>query len=122
MVIKSTTVRLTNLRFHAYHGVLPQEKLTGGNFSVSIEVVGDICDACITDNVNDTINYAELYDIVKTEILQPSALIENVAYRIGKSIINKIDKVSSVKIELTKLNPPLGADSDGASVTISVCR
>lgn len=118
MTVKSSYITLRNLRFHARHGVMPQERLTGGDFVVTVRVGYDITDAIRTDEVGDTLNYAVLYEIVKGEMMQPSCLLEHVAGRIGESIFRQLPEVTSVDIELTKVNPPMGADCDGAVIEL----
>ncbi len=118
MTVKSSYITLRNLRFHARHGVMPQERLTGGDFVVTVRVGYDITKAMRTDEVGDTLNYAVLYEIVKGEMMQPSCLLEHVAGRIGESIFSQLPEVTSVDIELTKVNPPMGADCDGAVIEL----
>ncbi len=122
MQISSTAIILRNIRLHAQHGVLDQERLTGDEFIVNLRVAGDFAKACRTDSVDDTVNYAELYEIVKTEMMKPSRLIENVAYRIGQAILDSNSLVESVDVEVVKSNPPMGADCGGASVVININR
>ena len=109
---------MRNLRFHATHGVMAQERITGGDFVVTVRVGYDITAAMASDAVDDTLNYAELYELVKREMMQPSNLLEHVAGRIGESIFREMAGVTSVDIELCKVNPPMGADCDGASVEL----
>lgn len=106
------------MRFRARHGVMPQERLTGGDFMVSVGVRLDVSSAMLTDDVAHTLNYARLYELVRAEMAVPSALIEHVAGRIGQRIFSEFPQVEAADIELTKLNPPMGADCDGASVEL----
>lgn len=110
MKVKSGYVCLKDIRFFARHGVLPQERLTGGEFVVSVRVKYPLDNALVTDNVCDTANYAEVYDIIKAEMLKPSRLLEHVAGRIGGSIFEHMPKTESVDIEISKTNPPICAD------------
>jgi len=116
--VSSSYITLRNLRFHATHGVMAQERITGGDFVVTVRVGYDITAAMASDAVDDTLNYAELYELVKREMMQPSNLLEHVAGRIGESIFREMAGVTSVDIELCKVNPPMGADCDGASVEL----
>ena len=113
---------LRNVRFYAFHGVMPQEQEVGGEFVVDLKVGYPIEAAMQSDEVDDTLNYAELYEIVKTEMMKPSRLIENVAYRIGQAILDSNSLVESVDVEVVKNNPPMGADCGGASVVININR
>lgn len=72
----------------------------------------------VSDNVDDTINYAEVYKIVDQEMGVPSQLLERVAYRIGDRLSRKFISITSINIKLTKLNPPFGADCKGAGVEL----
>lgn len=71
-----------------------------------------------SDDVEDTLNYAELYQLVQREMAVPSKLLEHVAGRIVKAIVKAFPDVTSIDLKLTKLNPPMGADCAGASVEI----
>jgi dihydroneopterin aldolase len=122
MTVKESYIHLHNLRFHAYHGVLAQERKTGGEFVVNVRVAYPLRQAMQTDNVDDTLNYAELFEIINKEMQTPSSLLEHVAGRIGESIFRHFAQVSSVWLTIAKKNPPMGADSDGAAVEVLLER
>ena len=117
MRIKSS-IFINSLRLYAFHGVLPQERQVGGEFTVDLRVHYNIYKAMETDRVEDTISYADLCDIVKREMAIPSALLEHVAGRIAKAILQTYPSVEDVIVKLTKVNPPMGADCSGAGVEI----
>ena len=119
MKIKSN-IFINGLRLYAFHGVLSQERQVGGEFIVDLRAHYNIYKATETDRVEDTISYADLCDIVKREMAQPSALLEHVAGRIAKTVIQTYPTVESVWLRLTKVNPPMGADSSGAGVELEV--
>ena len=110
------------MRFYACHGVMEQERRVGGDYSVTLTVEVDLADAARTDDVADTVNYAELYAVVEQEMAVPSQLLEHVAARIGRRVLETFDKVTAATVKVTKLNPPMGADCKGASVEIKVKR
>ncbi len=118
MRIKEGYIYLRDVRFHAFHGVMPQERKVGADFTVSIRVSADIAKAVESDEVADTLNYAALYDVVKREMEIPSKLLEHVAGRIGQAVMEQFPTVGSIDVKLTKLNPPMGADSKGAGVEL----
>ena len=118
MRITESVIELKGLRFHSRHGVLPQERVVGGEYVVDVRVVYDISKAVQTDDVADTINYAELYQIINKEMQTPSRLLEHVAGRIGERFFERYPEAESVEIRLTKCNPPMGADCDGATVEL----
>ncbi len=109
---------MNDVRFHAFHGVLPQEKSVGSDFVVNLRLGYDISSAMESDNVMETLNYSQVYEAVKEEITIPSNLLEHVAGRIAKSLHMLFPDITSIDLELTKLNPPMGADGCSASVEI----
>lgn len=115
-------VHIDGIRLHARHGVLPQEQLTGNDYIINVRASYDISRAMQTDDVADTLNYAEVYNIIKEEMSIPSKLIEHVAGRIADRLMDSYSQISSVMLHITKCNPPMGADCNGAGVEILVKR
>ena len=113
---------LKNVRFHAFHGVMAQERQVGGEFLLSLRVGYPLAKAMESDDVKDTLDYATLFDLAKREMDIPSQLLENVAGRIVRVITTAFPEVTSIDLELTKLNPPMGADCDGAGIFLKVKR
>ena len=122
MKVESSYIFLRNVRFHAFHGVLPQERQVGGDFLLSLRVEYPLAKAMESDDVADTLNYATLFDIAKREMDIPSQLLEHVAGRIVNAVMTAFPAVTSIDLELTKVNPPMGADSEGAGVFLKVKR
>ena len=118
MELSTSYIYLTEVRMHAFHGVMPQERAVGADFVVSLRVGFDIAKAMETDDVNDTLNYATLYNKVKDEMEQPSNLLEHVAGRIAKAIESDFPEACSIDLSITKVNPPMGADCHGAGVEL----
>ena len=118
MFLNESYIYINDLRFHAFHGVMPQERLTGNDYSVDLRVGNDVSSAMLSDDVNDTINYAGLYEIVRQEMSVPSQLVERVAFRIADRISRRYPDVSRMDVKVTKLNPPFGADCHGAGVEL----
>lgn len=118
MKTKSSFIYLRGLRFHAFHGVSPQETVVGNDYLIDLRLGFDISKAMVSDDVEDTLNYALVYGQVEKVMKTPSKLLENVAYRIGKSLISDYPGITSIDIELTKVNPPIGSDGKGAGVEL----
>jgi len=106
------------MRFYAYHGVLPHENVVGNRFVVNIRIDADLSAACQSDNVDDTINYAEVFYIVKAEMDIPSKLLEHVAYRILRSVKTAFPQISEIEVRLAKTNPPIVGDVENAEVIV----
>lgn len=117
-MMMKTTVFLDEVRFHAFHGVMPQERAVGADFTVWLTVGYDFVKAAESDDLSDTISYADLYEVVRSEMDKPSQLLEHVALRIVKAVASRWPKVEKIDIRLAKDNPPMGADCKGAGVEI----
>ena len=113
-----TYIILNKLRFRAFHGVLPQERLVGGDFVVTLRIGYPWQQAMTTDDVADTLDYAAVYTVVKNEMAQPSQLLEHVAGRIVKTLFRQFPTITSIDLWLTKMVPPMGADCEGAGVEL----
>ncbi|MBR1688036.1 MAG: dihydroneopterin aldolase [Prevotella sp.] len=118
MQLTSSYIYLNEVRFHAFHGVMPQEKVVGADFVVDLRVGYDLSQAMQTDNVADTLSYAAVYEVVRREMEQPSDLLERVAARIADAIGVAFAGVTSIDLRLTKVNPPMGAACAGAGVEL----
>ena len=82
----TTKIELKAMRFYAYHGVAEQERQVGNTFLVDLTLTAPLQRAVESDNLEDTINYAEVYETVREEMRIPSRVLEHVAGR----ILNKI--------------------------------
>jgi len=118
MTLTESSISLNDVRLYAFHGVLEQERRVGGEYSVSLRVHYNISKAMETDNVADTLNYAQLLEIVKREMDVPSNLLEHVAGRIGRTVFDEFPQAEAIDLNVTKLNPPMGADCAGACVHV----
>ena len=115
----NTSIKLSDIRLYAYHGVLEQERKVGNNYVVNIHLDADLSLACESDNVEDTINYALVYNIVEEEMKTPSNLLEHVAMRILKSIKSTFPQVVNIEVRIAKNNPPVRGEIKCAEVIIS---
>ena len=118
MKLQSSYIYLRDLHFHAYHGVEPQERKVGNGYLLSLRLQYPIDAAMLSDNVLDTVNYADVYRIAEQEMQVPSNLLERVAYRMADRIFRRFAFVEAVDIQLTKLNPPMGTNQGGAGVEV----
>lgn len=115
-------ILLENIRFFAYHGVAPQETTVGNEFVVSLRLKTDIARAMESDDVADTVNYAEIHQAVKEEMDIPSKLLEHVAGRIIRRLFNDFTTIERIDLKLSKRNPPMGADIETAGVEVHIER
>lgn len=109
---------LENVEFYAYHGVYPEERKEGNNFLVNIKATVDFEKASYSDDLADTVSYAEMYDLVKEEMMIPSDLIEHVAGRVLRRIKSEMEAVQELEVRITKKNPPIDGKVESASVVL----
>jgi dihydroneopterin aldolase len=100
------TVHLHNLMLHAHHGVYEEEEKVGANYELNLDVKFDEQDAKF-DRLDDTINYEELFKIVKKKMMVPTPLLEKVCEGIIRRIRHEFAGVREVTISLFKLDAPI---------------
>lgn len=118
MKLMSSKIYLRNVRFHAFHGVLPQEGIVGNDYLVNLVLDYDFSSAMQTDELQGTLNYAEVYQKVREEMAVSSKLLEHVAGRIAHRLFSDFPEIQKLQLSITKVNPPMGGDSDGAGVEV----
>ena len=117
-------IALNNLRMYAYHGVLPQERTVGDWYTINLRLTVTNEQSTLTDNLADTVNYAEVYDVVREEMATPSKLIEHVCGRIARRLLDSFcGSVEKVFISMYKQTPPIdGLDAGGCGVELEMQR
>ncbi|MDU1890594.1 MAG: dihydroneopterin aldolase [Dysgonomonas sp.] len=111
-------ILLENVTFYANHGVFAQETTVGNLFVINLKITIDLERACLSDELDDTISYADVYNDVKREMEIPSKLLEHAAYRIIRRLKERYKQIEEVEIKISKRNPPLGGQLDFASVVL----
>ena len=115
---KIGVIELEGMEFKAYHGCLEQEKVRGNLFTVDFRGELDLSAAAESDNLNDTLNYGEIYEIVADEMSIPSELLENVAGRIVKAIEKRFPELVSFSVRVSKRRPPVDGVAQWSRVTL----
>ena len=113
---------LDRIEFYARHGVDKQETIVGGIFILDLKMQIDFSRALETDDLEHTVSYAEVYEVAKREMNIPSLLLEHAAGRIAGSLLEHFPEIRAIELKLTKQNPPMGADTEGAGVILNVER
>lgn len=111
-------IRLDDIRFHAFHGVKEQEKRVGGEFSVDVCVSLPLPSTGISDNLADTVSYADIYELVKQEMSKTANLVEHVADRICRALGDSFPQLTSAEVTITKMAPPIAGMSGRAGVKV----
>ncbi|ALR31242.1 diguanylate cyclase [Chryseobacterium sp. IHB B 17019] len=111
-------IYLEDVKIYAYHGVLPEENIIGTYYILNVELHTDLWQAAETDDLHDTISYADINEIIHNEMKIKSKLLEHVAGRIISKIHEKFSDISYIKLKITKTSPPMQGEMKGASIEL----
>ena len=109
-------ITVEGIRIFASHGHLPEEAKLGGHFIVNVWVTVDTSEVEKTDDLNHTVDYVKIIEIVQEQMSIRANMIEVPAKRIVDAIL-LLQKVQKVKVEVQKIQPPINATFDKISVT-----
>lgn len=112
------TIELEGMEFHAYHGCLEKEKVTGNLFTVDFRGDTDMSAASGSDSLSDAVNYALIHEIIAREMNVPSDLLEHVAGRIVKALEAEFPQLVSFSIRVSKRRPPVNGIAQWSRVTM----
>lgn len=95
----------------------------GQKFVLSLKMYLDMEEAAATDDLNKSINYAEVAEFI-TEFTKEntSRLIETAASDIADALLLKYNTLSCVEIKLSKPWAPIGLPLDGVGVSLTKRR
>lgn len=110
---------LNQLQFYGYHGVLPEETRLGQRFSVDLIVELDLSKAGASDDLRDSINYAELYNVCKQVVEgETFKLVESIAERIASEVLHGFSAVKAVTVKVFKPDPPIQGHYQSVAIEI----
>lgn len=113
------TINITDLEIYAHHGVFEEEKKLGQKFLISLQLSLCVRKAGLNDQINATVNYAEICKLVSdTFTCKSYNLIESCAEAIAEKILLKYQMVKDVMIEIKKPWAPIGCIVNYVSVKI----
>lgn len=122
MKVTGQTLSVCGLRFYAYHGVEPQERVVGAWYTVDLEMTVNAAEAIESDDLSGTVNYAGVVERVREEMQIPSNLLEHIAGRIADRILRDFPSVCKVSVTVGKKNPPVVAAAGSAMFRITAER
>jgi dihydroneopterin aldolase len=110
-------MQIKRMVFYGYHGVFPEENKLGQKYYVDLDLRLDLSRAAKSDDVADTVNYAEIHALVK-EIVQgpPVKLIETLTENIASALLGTYTSIINATVSVTKPNPPFDITFDGVTV------
>jgi len=111
-------IEIEGMEFYAYHGHFKEEQIVGNRFIVYLRMEVDTEQASKSDDLKDAVNYQTAYNIIKSQMLLKSHLLEHIAGRILDELFAKLKGIHRAEIKISKLNPPMGGKIDKVSVTL----
>lgn len=115
-------IRVNNIRLYSNHGCLVEEAKIGSDYRVDVVVKADLTKSALSDKLADTVDYVQINQIVKEEVLLRSELLEHVVLRIIKRFFNENNLISEATVALSKINPPIGGDVESVTVEMTYKR
>jgi dihydroneopterin aldolase len=107
------------MKFFAYHGVAPEEKVLGQTFEIDIDVSTSLKAAAISDDLSTSIDYSVLFTITKEEMFRHKYdLIETVAEKIARKVLS-LNGALSTTIRIRKPNAPIDGVFDHVEIQIT---
>lgn len=112
-------IMMNQMDFYGYHGLFTEENELGQRFYVDVALMVDLKKSAKSDDMNDSINYGDIYETVKTIVEgTPKNLIEAVAEAIADKLFQVFDKQEACTVKVTKPNPPIPGHYQSAAVEI----
>lgn len=102
------TIVIEGMKFIAPIGYYPEEQLLGNEIEVTIHLTTTARTGDLNDELAHTVNYELVYDHIRDLMMQPTHLLETVVANIMSGIAQKFPAVTSIKLRVAKLHPPLG--------------
>ncbi len=103
-------VRLNEMIFFGYHGVLSEERKLGQRFVVDVDMETELGEAGLSDNLTKTVNYAEVFEVVKAIVTgPPRLLIEAVAEQVAATVLERFPLVQAVTVSIKKPSVPIAS-------------
>lgn len=112
-------IRIHDLEVYCNHGVYPEENFLGQKFLVDVILYTNTRTAGLSDCLEDSVNYGAVCQFIEEEMKkQNDKLLEKVAERICRGILNEFTPIRAVDFEIKKPWAPVMRHIEYASVRI----
>ena len=103
----SAEIEIRGLSIYTHHGVTDAEQEIGQRLEFDISFDVPDCDAMLTDRLEDTVDYAQVCDIVVLAATERSyKTLERLAQVVGERLMERYG-CESVRVRAAKPEPPL---------------
>lgn len=111
------TISLEDIRFESAHGVYPEERILGNTFLVDVGVA--IPDPGEVTELSQTVDYEQVYGILKEVMESPRAMLETLADQSVNRIREAFPRAVHIEVRIAKLNPPISGEVGRSVVCLS---
>lgn len=112
-------ILVERIAIYAYHGLLPEEAKLGQRFYISLDCGLDLSQAGRSDDVAQTVSYADLTEIATSlATTRRFALIEALAEAIAGAVLERFARIESVSVRIDKPSAPVPAALDNVAVVL----
>lgn len=116
-------ILLKDIKLYGYHGVFEKEQEVGQYFHINIELTLELKQAGITDELENTVDYSKIYDIIRSiNDNNKFRLIESLAHNISGEILSTFDKIKDITVQIRKPDAPIDGDFGWVGVEIKRSR
>jgi dihydroneopterin aldolase len=115
---EAVTIEITGLSLYTHHGVTDAEREVGQRLVVDLRLDIGHTDATVTDAVEDTVDYAEVCQLVALIAQQRShRTLERLCGAIANRLLADYE-LEGVWVKATKPEPPIALSVDEVSVEV----
>ena len=110
-------INLRNMAFYGYHGNLTSEQAQGQRFFVDVEITTDLTKAGQSDQLEDSINYVEVYELVESVMTgEKHNLLERLGALIADSLYQHYQGIVGLSVTVRKPSVPIAGILDYVEV------
>ncbi len=114
-----STIALKGMQFHSFHGYYTEEQSVGNAYEIDVAAEMKFDSRTLQDDLDNTINYEEIYAICRAQMAKPQRLIETVGNLILHDLKSKLQPAAIFTVTIRKMSPLLGGLVDHALYEVS---
>jgi dihydroneopterin aldolase len=114
---------IEGLEVYGHHGVPPEERVLGQRLLYDVRLTMEECRAAATDQVEDTVDYTEVIDLITEVATEKSySLLERLAQVTAETLLRRFDLLDEVWVQVTKPHPPVACALSSAGAAVELQR
>ncbi|MCI4667598.1 MAG: dihydroneopterin aldolase [Bacteroidia bacterium] len=98
-------IAVEGIQVHAYHGVYQNERKEGNLYIVDVYMETNMERAAASDQLEDTLDYFQVYNRVLEIMSEPVHLLEHLTKKIGINLMESFQSLESIRLRVSKVQP-----------------